>query len=365
MFSLIRRLVQVRKKLTAAKNAMWPSIPVEAVSEVLYSKMSQMAPPGADNQIPDILRDQAAAGFRPKTACVRRFDGNMTIDPLSGLLFESGRVIWNSTDMSGVRERTPRFLRHRMRPRRQFDAVASLHHIFDNNYFHFFNNIAVKLPLFEAANVPGDIPLVVSERLSQQPFFRDAREMGLFGDRKIIVQGAREAIAARTVFTAKGITFLDDRERYDWVLDRLGVERQPAGGRRIFIHRGPKAINRRVLRNQVELNRLLDRYGIEAVDPQEYDLAGQIAAFASARLIIGAHGAGLTNMVFRRESPLDVIELFNPNFLNSCYFRMAQQRGYGYSCLLNHGVRGTRWTASAEVDLKGLKKLLMRISGPV
>lgn len=362
MFTLLRKSVQARKRLTAAKNAVWPSIRIDAASQVLFSERQPAAPPEISFDIPGILRDRIGIGFDPgETACVRRFDGALTVDPRSGLLFESGRAIWGSTDVPSLRERTPLFLRHRMRPRRRFDAVASLHHIFDNNYYHFFNNIAVKLPLFEAAGVPAGIPALVSQRLSEQPFFRDARAMGLFGDREIIVQGTREVIAARTVYTAKGFAFLDDRKRYEWVLDRLGVEREPAGDRRVFIRRGPKANNRRLLSNQAEFDRLLDRYDIERVDPQELDLAGQIATFASARLIVAPHGAGLMNMIFRRGSPLDIVELFNPNHVNPACYLMAEARGYGYHCLMNRGTLDNRWTASASVNIGAVDRILAKI----
>ena len=43
---------------------------------------------------------------------------------------------------------------------------------------------------------------------------------------------------------------------------------------------------------------MLEPQGFERVVPGEMTVAAQIAAFSAARVIVAAHGAGLTNMIF-------------------------------------------------------------------
>lgn len=360
LLKFIRRLVRIRQRLVSRVLLLWPSLPVEEHSELLLSENRPVVDPKFLERTPNFLREvYRSLAQQQDHCCVRRFDGKLTIDSKSGLLFADGRVIWRSTDLPMRRERSPYFLKHVVGRKQDadFEAVASLRHIFDNNYFHFFNNIATKLPLFERAGVPNSVPLVISEILWRQPFFQDARAMGLFGDREIIVQGARQVISARTVYTATPYHYAETVETLGRVLDRLGAPENPDGQRRIFLRRGEKANNRRFLRNEAELIRLLDRHGIESVDPQELDLAGQMQLFGSARLIVSAHGAGLMNMIFRRKSPLDIVELFGPVVNPACYV-LARERGYGYHGLMNRGAKNSRWTATSEVDIEAVDRIL-------
>ena len=50
--------------------------------------------------------------------------------------------------------------------------------------------------------------------------------------------------------------------------------------------------------NENELFAALAPLGFESIVPGEMSVAEQIATFSSARSIVGAHGAALTNMIF-------------------------------------------------------------------
>ena len=67
--------------------------------------------------------------------------------------------------------------------------------------------------------------------------------------------------------------------------------------REIYVYRGPQGSNRLLL-NEDELAARLAAMGIEVVKLERLPVAQQIALFASAKLVVGAHGAGLANIVF-------------------------------------------------------------------
>ncbi len=46
-----------------------------------------------------------------------------------------------------------------------------------------------------------------------------------------------------------------------------------------------------------------------------------VQLFQSAKLIIGAHGAGLSNMIFANKTP--IIEIFPENMFNACYWHLS------------------------------------------
>jgi Glycosyltransferase 61 len=70
-----------------------------------------------------------------------------------------------------------------------------------------------------------------------------------------------------------------------------------ADGRRLFVSRA-SADHRRLLNEAECANALRDAHGVELVTTDGMSLADEIDLFRTARLIVGAHGAGLSNIVF-------------------------------------------------------------------
>src|SRR5204863_8290370 len=61
------------------------------------------------------------------------------------------------------------------------DKVISLRDTGEENYFHFFNDVLGKLYLLKANKVTlENLPIVVSKRLSEKPFFKYALENNLW-----------------------------------------------------------------------------------------------------------------------------------------------------------------------------------------
>ncbi len=290
----------------------------------------------------------------PDTAYVRRHE-NVTIDPKTGLLFQAGKVLWGSTD-SPQRERTPLFHKHLLKPQRRLDEVIVLHHAWDHNYFHFLLIIAPKLYLAETHGVGQHVPVIVSKRLATQRFFREAVSLGLFGNREIIVQDPSQVVSARLAYTARAHEY--DLDSSEWICDRLGAQPSVTQAKRIYIHRGN---NVRRFRNQNELNQLLAHHEVAFFDPQQHSLREQVDTVSQASLLIGAHGAGLTNMMFRRRAPCKVIELLNPSWCGPHYYLMAKQRGFDYHWVLNKNECSAK-QASVEADLEAIEQLLMPAS---
>ncbi len=103
---------------------------------------------------------------------------------------------------------------------------------------------------------------------------------------------------------------------------------------RLYISRS-QARYRRV-ENEDEVVGLLSGYGFIPVRLEEHSFAEQIALFANADVIVAPHGAGLTNLLWCRPGTR-VLELFSPDYVNVCYWAMANQLGLDYHCLTGNG----------------------------
>ena len=96
--------------------------------------------------------------------------------------------------------------------------------------------------------------------------------------------------------------------------------------RRLYVSRAD-AQDRRV-RNEDELLAALEDYGFERIVPGEHSFAEQVRRFSDAEVILGPHGAGLTNTIFAPETTL--VELFG-SYRNACFFVLARGVGHGYA----------------------------------
>ncbi len=76
----------------------------------------------------------------------------------------------------------------------------------------------------------------------------------------------------------------------------------------------------RAMENEAELIELLQRQGVRIIVPGALPVVEQIAAFRAARLVIGPHGAGLSNLVFCRSGSF-VYEMLPRHYPNVAFNR--------------------------------------------
>ena len=97
--------------------------------------------------------------------------------------------------------------------------------------------------------------------------------------------------------------------------------------RRLYVSRKDSA--RSPIVNEDALIALLIGYDIEPIVPGRLSQADQISAFRDAELVIGTHGAGLTNIAFMQPGTL-VYEIFPSCLVRPCFNVLCQGRGIHY-----------------------------------
>jgi capsular polysaccharide biosynthesis protein len=102
----------------------------------------------------------------------------------------------------------------------------------------------------------------------------------------------------------------------------------PEANSRIYISR-EKAGKRRVV-NEQQVRDTLREYDFETVHAEDLTFSEQVKKFASARYLVGTHGAGLTNMLFMPPES-HVLEFRKiGDSINNCYFNMSSALGIAY-----------------------------------
>ena len=92
--------------------------------------------------------------------------------------------------------------------------------------------------------------------------------------------------------------------------------------RRLYVTRGTQPNSRRVVRED-ELWALLEERGFEKVEPGGLSPQEQIDVFSTAEMIVGPHGAALTNLLFA-PAGVTVLELFTASYVNQCYWSISR-----------------------------------------
>lgn len=116
-------------------------------------------------------------------------------------------------------------------------------------------------------------------------------------------------------------------------LDRAGSPGKP---RRIYLSRARAKYRR--FTNEPDVKQLLNDSGFEEVFTEGMSFLDQVRLFASATEIVAPHGAGLSNLVFCRPGTR-VVEVFSPNYVNGCFWALANWTQIDYYYVLGSGRR--------------------------
>jgi capsular polysaccharide biosynthesis protein len=125
-----------------------------------------------------------------------------------------------------------------------------------------------------------------------------------------------------------------------WVCDwlRCLAPKGKPGPEKIFFSR--RGVTGRPLANEAELETALTARGFVSVQPEKFSVTEQAQLLGSARCVVAAHGAALTNLVFAPPGAL-LLELFHPQHKNRCYVNVAGAAGHRYASLDGRAVQQT------------------------
>jgi hypothetical protein len=115
----------------------------------------------------------------------------------------------------------------------------------------------------------------------------------------------RTHVSSLIVTSPRGAAGVPSLRALRWLrglmLDRVGGPQDPAtsdppGSRKIFVHRRPGGW--RSIANSDDVVDAVDARGFQVLCPEDFAFPAQVTAFAAADVVVGLHGAGLTNVLF-------------------------------------------------------------------
>jgi len=198
-----------------------------------------------------------------------------------------------------------------------------------SNYYHWMTEILPRLALLEQANIDYDFLYVPK---LQYQFQKDTLKLLGIDCQKIIEGVSNTHIQPTTVIFPSQVArscitplwvveFLQKRFLQDYQVKN--------GKKRIFISRGNAAI-RRIL-NEDAIFEIIKPFGFEKVLMEKMSVIEQAQLAHESEIIIGTHGAGMTNIIFARQSTT-IIELFQEH-LDETFFDLSTIMNLKYHCI--------------------------------
>jgi len=218
-------------------------------------------------------------------------------------------------------------LRPLLRPTRLRGSYLTIISRTWNNYYHWFSECLTRLCVAEAL---PEVPILVPRNLA--PFQKETLALLGFGQERLLEldEGCYEVDQLYfPSFPGTTVGFMSN-----WAfrsLRKAFCHGSVTKGKRLYVSRA-RVAHRRIT-NEDEIIRALEREGFTSVDGQRLTVAEQIRLYADAEIIVGVHGAGLTNILFAPAGAL-VIEILDPEHIVGCYYALATSLNQNYWCLL-------------------------------
>lgn len=224
------------------------------------------------------------------------------------------------------------------------------------NYYHFLLDVLPRLAVLGSTLPGADVDAVYLPCATG--YQRELIELvGLTGPEApaVVATGKHRTVRAGTLLVPSmpNPDELAPRWLVEWVRERLPSRETAGRPRRLYVTRG-SGRNTRRLDGEARLWPALAERGFARIDPGALSVREQIDHFAAAEVVVGIHGAALTNLVFC-PAGVRVLELFAPGYVKHCYWSILDSiPGSDYRYLVGEGrtVPEGGWMRGLQDDVR-------------
>ncbi len=213
----------------------------------------------------------------------------------------------------------------------------------EDNYWHFIHDLLGQVSMAEEMIKKG-MPFIISKNLSEKSYFRQAIA------RSKTLSTIQWITRDEEYFHLKKAWFLqpmpNSNEQFFKVRELLEVPDGDVESKlKIFLTRSSRRI--RFLKNAEVIEGIARKHGFDIVDTDGLSLDDQVELFSKTRYLAGIHGAGLTNLFFRKNAPLTLLELLPGDYIQPHYFWLCKGMGHDYDCIAG---TASAFDTSFEID---------------
>ena len=194
----------------------------------------------------------------------------------------------------------------------------------NNNYFHWMFDILPRLIILEKFYNLNDINFFYCPQI--KPWQLSTLSIFNIGNDKLINSNLHRHIQADKILAvshpwySKGLILNEAKNLPSWIINEIAFKFEKYGKKfecndKIFIDRRESKYNHCQIINDEEIKTYLKSKGFAVYKVGELNFFEQIYLFQNAKIVIGAHGAAFTNLIFCKENTkvLDIIPENHPN----------------------------------------------------
>lgn|GEM_PF-5453758 len=240
------------------------------------------------------------------------------------------------------------------------DKMLVLSSSYGGNFYHWMTWVIPRLNMIEKAGYKlEDFDKILINTVGFQFQNKLIKYLGIPSHKVIGTVPYGAVFKANTLVTASLPSFLRTPHFVtDSIRERFLRPEHYSESRPKIIYLSRNKGSTRKITNEQELTNYLKNMGFEIVYPEQMEIDEQVAAFANADIVLGQHGAGLTNLCFCK--PLTkVIEIFNEDlkqYIDSGYFRICSNVKLDHYVMFGEPVPGP--AIDMKVDIEKLEKTI-------
>lgn len=221
-----------------------------------------------------------------------------------------------------------------------------------NSYFHWLFDILPRLDLLRRAKIDysqvtwlfnSPLNLFQVETLSY---------LGVMPKQMVYLSNQRHCIADELIVPSLPDSIGDISPATVTFLKKSFIKKCRYSGRtpeRIFLQR--ESQESRKIANQTEILQSLAPLGFVPMIPEEYPWIDQLCVFYNAKVVVGAHGGALANLVFSQPETL-CVEFLASEYVNKCFWGLAHQVGARHAYAVCPSSQGRLQNAASRSNLK-------------
>ncbi len=212
-----------------------------------------------------------------------------------------------------------------------------------HNYYHWLFDVLPRLKSY--LEIIDHIDYFCISKRAPEKFISILAHFGITKD-KILLIDDRKKIQFESLY----VTSLPGSEGRtpDWAISFLRsrlITTPPVNpiSKRIYFTRGNSS---RKIINEDFIIKFLEQNGFNIVDPELLSISEQINLMQQTNIVIGAHGAAMSNILFSKEG-CRVIELFSPDYFRTdCFYTLANQLKLDYYYIVGQKTSTCGWGES-------------------
>ena len=110
-----------------------------------------------------------------------------------------------------------------------------------------------------------------------------------------------------------------------------------------------------------EVESVLKDYGFRIIDDGITSHLDQIELFSKIRHLIAIHGAGITNILFRRGMPMNLLELHPRGYISGDFKQTCEEYGYAYDTLAGSPIGKNLQNADFSISITRLRQKIEKM----